>query len=68
MANLMSQSGGRTGDSSENTSGFSFTMGTCSGLSTLRLLRMGSSRLDWSEVVGHSDSSFSTSNGPSVFG
>jgi hypothetical protein len=45
MANSISQLGGRPGSSSGNTSGYSFTMGTCSGLSTLRLWRVGSGKL-----------------------
>jgi hypothetical protein len=47
MANLISWFGGRPGSSSGNTSGYSFTMGTCSGFSTLRLWRVGLGRLDW---------------------
>jgi hypothetical protein len=47
MANLMFRLGGRPGSSLGNTSEYSFIMGIYLGLSTLRLWRVGSGRLDW---------------------
>jgi hypothetical protein len=53
MANSMSRLGGMPESSTGNTSGYSFTIGTCLGLSTLRLWRVGSGRLDcmWQVTV-----------------
>jgi hypothetical protein len=49
----MSQLGDMPGSSLRNTSGYSFTMGTCSGLLTFRMWRVGSGRLDcmWQVMV-----------------